>query len=160
MKIPLIILAVATIAAGFVPFHEYVTAFDKLETEFHLLPTILAVSAGLIGILIATIFYAKQNSLPDKISASLGNLYRSAYRKFYIDEIYLFVTKKIIFNLISAPAAWIDKNIVDGLMNLISTTAENTSEGIKTFQSGKIADYVMWFFVGTLLLTGIIIFAF
>jgi NADH-quinone oxidoreductase subunit L len=40
-----------------------------------------------------------------------------AYHKFYIDEVYSFVTKKIIFNLIGRPAAWIDRNIVDGLMN-------------------------------------------
>ena len=48
---------------------------------------------------------------------ALGGLYKAAYRKFYIDEIYLFITQKIIFNLIGRPAAWIDRNIVDGMMN-------------------------------------------
>jgi NADH-quinone oxidoreductase subunit L len=43
-----------------------------------------------------------------------GWSYKTAYRKFYIDEIYLFITKKIIFNLVGRPAAWIDRNIVDG----------------------------------------------
>ncbi|MFI5163668.1 MAG: NADH-quinone oxidoreductase subunit L [Bacteroidia bacterium] len=159
MKLPLLILAIATLFAGFIPFSKYISADGKsFESEFHLAPTILAVVAGLIGIFIAIIFYAKRNSKPEIVSQSLGNLYRSVYSKFYIDEIYLFVTKKIIFNLISAPAAWIDKNVVDGMMNLISTATENTSEGIKSIQSGKIADYVLWFFIGTIGLAVIIVF--
>ena len=80
----------------------------------------------------ALILYAKKNDKSEKISAALGNLYRLAYKKFYVDELYLFITQKVIFNLISAPAAWIDRNIVDGMMNLISVVTENTSDGIKT----------------------------
>lgn len=159
MTIPLIILAVATAFAGFIPFGKYISADGSiLESEFHIVPTILAVGAGVLGIVIAIILYAKQNDKPERISASLGNIYRSAYSKFYVDEIYLFVTKKIIFNLISAPAAWIDRNIVDGLMNLISVTTENVSDGIKEVQSGKIADYVFWFFIGAMGLAAVIIF--
>jgi NADH-quinone oxidoreductase subunit L len=102
----------------------------------------------------------KPSELPAKISVSLGNIYSSVYKKFYIDELYLFVTKKIIFNLISAPAAWFDKNIVDGMMNFISVVTENTSDGIKFLQSGKIADYMLWFFAGVILLSLLMIFAF
>ena len=159
MKIPLIFLGIATIGAGFIPFHDYVTAYDTLLVEFHLAPAIAAVAAGLIGIGVAAAFYLKPSTIPAKFSSSLGTIYQSAYKKFYIDEIYLFVTKKIIFNLISAPAAWIDRTIVDGFMNLLSTTTENVSEGIKEVQSGKIADYVMWFFAGAILLSVLVIFA-
>ena len=69
---------------------------------------------------------------------------------FYIDEIYLFVTKKIIFNLIGRPAAWIDKNIVDGFMNLLATSTGKISELIKGFQSGKVQNYALYFFCGIL----------
>ena len=89
----------------------------------------------------------------------VGSLYRSAYSKFYIDEIYLFITKKVIFNCISAPAAWIDRNVVDGMMNLLSDVTENTSEGIKSFQSGKVLDYALWFFIGTIVLSLIVVFS-
>lgn len=159
MKIPLLFLGIASIGAGFIPFNDFVTAYDTLKIEFHLVPTIAAVAAGLIGIGVATAFYMKPSDMPEKVSASLGNIYQLAYKKFYVDELYLFVTKKIIFNLISAPAAWIDKNIVDGSMNLLSTATQNVSEGIKEVQSGKIADYVMWFFAGAILLSILVIFA-
>jgi len=159
MKIPLIFLAIATVVVGFIPFGKFISADGSvIESEFHLILAIAAVAAGLIGIGIATAFYMKPSHLPQKISETFGTVYKSAYQKFYIDEIYLFVTKKIIFNLISAPAAWFDRNIVDGLMNLLSVVTENFSDGIKEAQSGKIADYVLWFFIGAIGLSAIVIF--
>jgi len=78
----------------------------------------------------------------------MGGLYTAASRKFYIDEVYLFVTKKILFNLIAKPAAWFDKHIVDGLMNLLANSTAKLSEQIKGFQSGKVQDYALYFFGG------------
>ena len=78
-----------------------------------------------------------------------------AYRKFYIDEIYLFVTKKVIFNLIGRPAAWIDRNIVDGFMNLLATTTAGTAEAIRGLQSGRLQSYAIYFFIGVV---GLVVF--
>ena len=80
----------------------------------------------------------------------LSGLYRSAYNKFYIDEIYLFITKKVVFNLIGRPAAWIDRNIVDGFMNLLATVTEKISFLIKGIQSGRVQQYAAYFFVGVI----------
>ena len=68
----------------------------------------------------------------------------------YIDEIYLFITKKIIFNLIGRPAAWFDKNVVDGLVNLAGNTTTAVSEGIKKLQSGRIQQYAIYFLFGVI----------
>jgi NADH-quinone oxidoreductase subunit L len=78
----------------------------------------------------------------------MGALYTGAKRKFYVDELYTFLTKKIIFNLIGRPAAWIDKNIVDGLMNGIANTTAGVSGFIKGIQSGKVQNYTLYFFGG------------
>ena len=58
---------------------------------------------GLAGIMLAWVMYKRETDKPQKVAASLGGLYRAAYHKFYIDEVYLFFTKKIIFNLIGRP---------------------------------------------------------
>jgi len=94
--------------------------------------------------------YKKQSNKPDKIAASLSGFYKAAYHKFYIDELYLFVTKKVLFNLIGKPAAWFDKNIVDGLMNLTGNTTQAVSEKIKKLQSGKIQQYAIYFLVAVI----------
>src|SRR5258706_13547375 len=102
--------------------------------------------------------YKNESARPEHIAATFGGLYKTAYRKFYIDEIYIFITKKIIFNLIGRPAAWIDKNIVDGFMNLIASITAKISELIKGFQSGKVQSYTLYFFVGIVGLAAIFIY--
>jgi len=82
----------------------------------------------------------------------LGGVYQTAYKKFYIDEIYLFITRKIIFNLVGRPAAWIDKNIVDGTMNGIARTTGKISVLIKGVQSGRVQSYALYFFGGIICL--------
>jgi NADH-quinone oxidoreductase subunit L len=149
MKLPLIILTICAAFAGFVPFSSFITSDGvphktDLDIGFSIVPVALAI----IAILFAARLYRKQNDLPDKIATSLGGIYRSAYKKFYIDEIYLFITKKIIFNLIGRPAAWIDKNIVDGFMNLLATITTKISALIKKLQSGKVQSYALFFFGG------------
>jgi len=149
MKFPLIILAFCSIFAGIIPFGEYVSS-DRaaLESHFSLKFSIPPVAFGVIGILLAMWMYKKESTKSEKISQSLGGLYKAAYKKFYIDEIYLFITQKIIFNLIGRPAAWIDKNIVDGLMNGVATATASVSGFIKGIQSGKVQSYAIYFFGG------------
>ena len=94
--------------------------------------------------------YKKQNNKPDKIAASLSGLYKAAYHKFYIDELYLFVTKKILFNLIGRPAAWFDKNVVDGLVNATGNITLFVSKKLKGIQSGKVQQYAIYFLVAAI----------
>ena len=148
MMMPLILLAIGAAVAGFIPFGHFVSSDGKrLETAFHLQFSIAPVALGLAGIFIAMWMYKKENSKPDKLAASLSGLYKAAYHKFYIDEIYLFITQKIIFNLIGRPAAWFDKNIVDGLVNATGNSTKDISEIIKGFQSGKVQQYAIYFLV-------------
>jgi NADH-quinone oxidoreductase subunit L len=154
MLIALCILGIGTVAAGFIPFSQYVTTDGSaFHSEFHLPLAVIAVAAGIVGILVATAFYLKPSDRAEKISNSLGGLYRSAYKKFYVDEAYTFVTKKIIFNLISAPAAWIDKNIVDRTMILSGEITSLVSDEIKSIQSGKVYDYFIYFLAGVIVLS-------
>ena len=149
MKLPLMILALCSILAGFIPFGEFVSSDSKpLESHFQLMLSITPLAAGVIGILVAMWMYKKESDKAEKLSQSFGGLYKAAYKKFYIDEIYLFITKKIIFNLIGRPAAWIDRNIVDGLMNGIADTTASVSGLIKGIQSGKVQSYAIYFFGG------------
>ncbi len=149
MKIPLLILSVGAIAAGFIPFGNFVSSDGHhLHLPFELSNAILPIIAALIGIIVATILYKKENDKSDKIAAAVNVLYTGAYHKFYIDEIYVFVTKKILFNLIGRPAAWIDKNIVDGTMNGIASLVIWKSNLIKSIQSGKVQDYALYFYIG------------
>ena len=151
MMLPLILLSIGAAVSGFIPFGKYVSSDGTaLETKFHLQFSIAPVILGLIGIFTAMWLYKKQNNKPDRIAASLNGLYKTAYNKFYIDELYLFVTKKVLFNLVGRPSAWFDKNVVDGLVNLTGNTTQLIAEKIKKVQSGKVQQYAIYFLVGVI----------
>ena len=153
MKIPLILLAIGTIVAGFIPFSHFVSSDKRpYDTALHLTFSVAPVLLALAGIGIAWNLYGKANARPEAIASRLSGFYRAAYKKFYIDELYLFVTKKIIFNLVGRPAAWIDRHIVDGAMNGIAWTTGKFSFLIRGMQSGRVQTYVIYFFGGVIFL--------
>ncbi|MGE5420931.1 MAG: NADH-quinone oxidoreductase subunit L [Chloroflexota bacterium] len=153
MTVPLIILAIGSVFAGFLPFSELITS-DGMPFESHIdmavaVPSVLI---GLVGIGIAFIMYKKQNALPDKMASTFKNGYKWAYNKFYMDEVWLFVTKKIIFRYISRPIAWFDRHIVDGTMNAIAEVTQVASFRIREFQSGQLQKYAFAFVTGAVML--------
>jgi NADH-quinone oxidoreductase subunit L len=153
MTIPLIILATASIFAGFLPFHELVTSDGKpFESHIDYAVAIPSVLIGLVGIAVAFIMYKRETSIPDKMAATFKNGYKWAYNKFYMDEVYLFVTKKIIFRYISAPIAWFDRHVVDATMNSIAEVTQVISFRIRGFQSGQLQKYAFAFVSGAILL--------
>ncbi len=160
MKFPLILLALGAALAGYIPFGKYVSSNgEPLASHFELSFSILPVSLGLAGIAIAWIMYRKQSGLPEKVSSGLGGLYKAAYHKFYIDEIYLFITKKVLFNLVGRPAAWFDRNVVDGIVNFTGNTTQFVSEKIKKLQSGKVQQYAMYFLLAAVIIAAVFIYA-
>jgi len=159
MTFPLIVLALLSIVSGFIPFSELITP-DRVGFEAHLNYPLAAIATGvgLIGIVLAWVFYKKENSLSDTYATAFGPLYKWASDKFYLDEIYLFITKKIIFNLISAPIAKFDKKYVDGTMEGIGNKTVWLSGRIKGLQSGKFQDYAFSFVMGAVIIALVFIY--
>ncbi len=142
MNIPLILLAVGAVFAGLIPFGELVS-FNGLPQalEIHLGFAIAPTTIGLLGIGIAALLYMKPSTAPEKAVKAIGAGYTWAANKFYIDEVYLFITKKLIFSLVGRPAAWFDRNVIDGIMNGMAFVTTTSSEAIKYIQSGRLQTY-------------------
>jgi len=159
MLTPLILLGIASLVVGFIPFGNFVTSDgEKISTAVNVVFSVTPVLFAVAGILLAMSFYQTENNMAEKVSVAFGEFYRAAYRKFYIDEIYLFVTKKIIFNLIGFPSAWFDKNVVDGSVNLSASLTEDTSELSRNWQSGRLQSYMLWFLLGLMILAAVFVF--
>lgn len=149
MKLPLIVLTICAIGAGFIPFGKFVSADGKpLETHFHLMFSVLPVIVALTGIAIAWWMYKKESGKAESVARSMIGLYSASKNKFYVDELYLFITKNIIFKWIGRPAAWFDRKVVDGSMNEIANGTLEVSKSIRGMQSGKVQRYALYFFAG------------
>jgi NADH-quinone oxidoreductase subunit L len=159
MTIPLIILALGSALTGLIPFNKLVTSDGMIfESEIEWAVAIPSVLIGLAGIGVAFVMYGRKTDIPDKLAATFRYTYKWAYNKFYIDEVYLFVTKKIIFRYISTPIAWFDRHIVDGTMNAIAFVTQVTSFRIRGFQSGQLQKYGFVFVSGAILLALLLIY--
>ena len=159
MMLPLVLLAIGSAVAGFVPFGHFISSDNQiLELPFHLLFSIAPVLIGITGITIALIMYKTSNDLPAKWSAQLNGMYQLAYHKFYIDELYLLLTKKVIFNLIGNASAWIDQHIVNAMINAAGTITQQFSEAIKKLQSGKVQQYGIYFFTSVIIIVVVLIY--
>ncbi|MEX1240659.1 MAG: NADH-quinone oxidoreductase subunit L [Cyclobacteriaceae bacterium] len=159
MTIPLLILAAASVVAGFVPFNALITSDGKpLELTFHWMIALPSVLIALAGIALAALLYYRESVRAEKISVALRGFYTAANSKFYVDEVYLFITHNLIFRFISRPVAWFDRHIVDGAMNLIGGTTVSLSGAIKKMQSGHMQLYIWFFTSGALLLTLIMLY--
>ena len=159
MTAPLVFLAVVTLVAGWIPFGEFVSSNGQeyhMHIDWKVAGTSLCVAAA--GIAIATFMYLKESrKTADMLAASFSGLYKAAYHRFYIDEIYQFITHKVIFACISAPIAWFDRHVVDGFMNLLAKGTASSSRAIRGMQSGNVQKYAIWFLGGAIGITVILL---
>ena len=160
MTLPLIILAAISCVAGFIPFGEFVSWNGELyDFMAHFDWTIAGISLAIaiLGIGLAWKMYFRENALPDKMQNALPNLWRWCHHRFYWDELYQFITHRIIFGIICKGLAWFDSNIIDGTMNAFAAVTNKASETIKPFQSGQIQMYVLWYLLGAVALGAVTI---
>ena len=153
MTFPLIFLSLVSIVAGFIPFGELVT-WNREALHTHIdwavagTSTVIAVAA----IALATVLYLKENAVPTKMADACRGLWTAAYKRFYMDELYQFITHKIIFACISRPIAWFDRRIIDGTFDLLANVTNSASYAVRKLQGGTIQGYVWVYLVGAAVL--------
>lgn len=170
MTLPLIILCVITVGvgiyttlAGFLgwggSFGSFVTASGKdytihFDTKIALTSTIIAICA----IALATYIYkGEKQPVADRLYKMFPRLHRAAYKRFYMDEVWMFVTHKIIFRFFSRPIAWFDRHCVDGTFNFMAWGANEAGESLRPWQSGDVRQYAVWFLTGSVALALILL---
>ena len=154
MTVPLMFLAAVTIVAGLIPFGHFVSSNGEAYTihlDWGVAGTSIAIAV--ISIAVATFMYkGEKQPVADALARRFNGLWTAAYHRFYIDEVYQFITHRIIFGCISRPIAWWDRHVVDGFFDFLAWGANATSDEIRGLQSGRIQQYTFVFLLGTLAL--------
>ena len=160
MTFPLMFLAAITIVCGWLlPFGHLVSsnghAYDiHLDTQV----AVTSIIVALVAIALATWMYARDRQpVADMLARRFSTLHRAAYKRFYMDEIWLFITKKIIFRCVSTPLAWFDRHVIDQFMNFMAWATNASGESVQPIQSGKVQSYAIWFLGGIVVLTMILL---
>lgn len=171
MTFPLCFLSVVTVGVGIVTtlggfldwdwasFGSLVSAAGTQYTvHFNAQVALTSTVIAIASIALATyIFKGEQQPIADKMYALAPRLHHWAYRRFYMDEVYMFVTHKILFRCVSRPVQWIDNNIINGLIDFSAWGANEGGESLRSLQSGDVRHYAVWFITGSVALTLILL---
>ncbi|MBQ8948250.1 MAG: NADH-quinone oxidoreductase subunit L [Prevotella sp.] len=159
MTFPLIFLSVVTCLCGFLPFGHFVSASGQAY-DIHLDWTVAGTSIviAVASICLATYIYKGESQpIADRLYKQFPTLHRAAYKRFYQDEIWQYVTHRIIFRCVSTPIAWFDRHVVDGTFNFLAWGANEAGESLRPWQSGDVRQYAVWFLTGSVALTLILL---
>lgn len=171
MTLPLIVLTIITVGVGVYTtlggflewggsFGSFVTANGEDYTiHFEKQVAITSTVIAILAIALATYIYkGEKQPVADRMYAAFPRLHRWAYKRFYMDEVYQFITHRIIFARVSKPIAWFDRHIVDGFFDFLAWGTHSLSYQIRNLQSGSVQQYALVFFLGILLVVFSVLF--
>ncbi|NQW05600.1 MAG: NADH-quinone oxidoreductase subunit L [Acidobacteria bacterium] len=143
MSGPLWILALAAMAIGI-----YFTIHHP-EVEF-VAPGWLAFTAtgvATAGIVLAWATYQRELINAESLARATGPLRRAAAHGFWIDEAFLGIYRGVLM-VLATTVGWIDRYLVDGVLNVVSAWTVAGGDGLRKIQTGHVQDYVLAVAVG------------
>src|SRR5499427_4706422 len=147
MALPLWILALLSLGLGilFALWHPR-AEFEELHW---LTPT--AVLVALAGIALAYLVYQRRLLSADALARAFAPIRAAALRRFWLDDLFAFVYRGLMLTL-SRLVGWIDRYLVDGVLNVLSAWTLMSGDRLRHLQSGRAQDYVYGIALGVLLI--------
>jgi NADH-quinone oxidoreductase subunit L len=168
MLIPMGILAIGSILAGFVGLGGEKSLWAKILEEtfvlpehFHIshssLPMLLGLSAGILGIALAYFMYVLSPNLPVILAKTFRPIYLVLYNRYWVDEIYNFIFVKGL-NFISKWTLFllVDRILIDGIINAFAWLSYGIGFLFTKLQTSSVRTYALWIILGALFIVGII----
>jgi NADH-quinone oxidoreductase subunit L len=110
-----------------------------------------AVAVAVAGIALAWLTYQRGTINASALASLFGPIRHAALKKFWIDDLFegVIATAALAF---SSLIGWIDRYLVDGVLNVLSAWTVTTGDEMRSIQTGRAQDYVYGLAVGLLLL--------
>jgi NADH-quinone oxidoreductase subunit L len=162
MTIPLVVLAVLSIAGGWVQLphifggHPYLNEFlfplflnspqadaDNSTLEYSLL-------AGTILILAIIYFMVKRKYSVSQYSPEYNGYQKWLANKWYVDELYDFLVVRPLQWLNKKVLAFVEQDVIDWIVNGVGKAVQLSSRQVRLLQSGQVGSYVLLMVIGIL----------
>jgi NADH-quinone oxidoreductase subunit L len=162
MLIPLVILAVGSVAAGWVGVpqslggsnhfeHFLAPVFQEPSVVEHAAPagheagpseivlSLAATGAGVLGFFLAWLMYFRRPELPARVTGRIRTVYGAMFVKPIVEG-----STRLLW-------LWMDTGLIDGTINQAAESARDVSDGVRRMQSGNLRSYAGWIAAGAAL---------
>jgi NADH-quinone oxidoreductase subunit L len=147
MLLPLWVLAALSMGVGI--YFTFVHPEPEFVSPAWLTPA--AVGVAVAGILLAWLTYQRRAIDADSLAAMFGPIRRAALARFWIDDVFEGAYRVALLGF-SRVIGWIDRYLVDGVLNALSAWTLTAGDDLRTMQTGRAQDYVYGVAVGVLVL--------
>ena len=110
-----------------------------------------AVGVATAGILLAFLTYQSRAINASRLAQIFGPIRTAALHKFWIDDIFEGLYGVVLLGF-SRIVGWIDRYLVDGVLNVLSDWTVQAGDELRGIQTGKPQDYVYGVGAGVLVL--------
>ncbi len=164
MTIPLILLAIPSIIAGYwAGFFSYVqpgaTALD-IPGLLSKVDTWIGVVVALVGLAVAYGLYCRVE--PARLHSAVENnallrgLHRLLYNRYYVDDIYDWIVRYIVLGISHVEQAF-DTYVVDGIVNGVAYLVTFFGRDLRRVETGRVQSYMIGFFGGAAVLIVVVL---
>jgi NADH-quinone oxidoreductase subunit L len=175
MALALIVLAVGSVAAGYIGIPHALGGHNVLgtwlapafavpgaeiaevEADIPLELTLMAVSSiiALLGIGIAAFIWLKRREIAETAARNFAGAHRLLLNKYYVDEVYDAAVVQPI-RVISQEGLWrgFDVKVIDGAVNGVASIVGSGAYVMRRLQTGSVRAYASSLFVGVVLIIG------
>jgi NADH-quinone oxidoreductase subunit L len=156
MLIPLVVLAVGSVVAGYVGLPRFVQPVFRLGhvEEHH--ASWLPVAAGLgamVAAALGILLYTRPASVRDRLATALRPLARLAGRNYGFDGAYAFVRHGVL-GLSRHLWRGLDAAVIDRAVVGTGAAVDDAARGVRQWQSGMVRGYALLMLGGSVLLLG------
>ncbi|GCE25649.1 NADH-quinone oxidoreductase subunit L [Dictyobacter alpinus] len=168
MTIPLILLAIPSVIAGYwTGFYQYVNVTEEavhnlsIPTLVATLDTWFGVIVSLAGLAIAWAIYGRFELV--KISQFVESrpvlraVHRVLFNRYYIDDLYNLITNYVILGGVSKLSQLFDTYVVDGIVNGVARGVTGLGQGTRRLETGRVQTYMLGFFGGVAVLAIVVV---
>ncbi|MFA7658200.1 MAG: NADH-quinone oxidoreductase subunit L [Candidatus Gastranaerophilaceae bacterium] len=142
LNLSVLILALFTVLIGCLThsgFEKFIQSGNIIPQTLKIVnPFFISIGVALTGLLLAWIFYNTRVKPP-----AIPILYQLSYNRFYIDNLYNFISEKIYY-VISKICAFVDKYLVDGMVIIAGLNVRACSWVFAKMQTGNFQSYLAY----------------